>query len=88
MGKYMNGYDIYQRMKNKTEIPTAKLKLSEILEKLWTYLIVDFTTKLPLVAEKDIILVACNRLSKITYFVTITKEILVEELARHFRDNI
>ena len=47
------------------------------------YLIVDFITKLPLVAGKDAILVVCNRLSKITYFVATT-----EELARLFRDNM
>ena len=38
---------------------TEKLKLSEISEKLWTYLMVDFITKLPVVAGKDAILVIC-----------------------------
>ncbi len=37
---------------NRTEIPVGKLKLSKVLEKLWIYLIVDFITKLLLVAEK------------------------------------
>ena len=60
------------------------MKLSEVLEKPWTHLIVDFITKLPLVAGKDVILVVCNRLSKITHFVAT----LVEGLARLFRDNI
>ena len=41
---------------------------------------VDFITKLLLVAEKDAILVVCNKLSKIAYLVTITKEILAKEL--------
>ena len=49
---------------------------------------VDFITKLLLVAEKDAILVVCDRLSKIAYFVATTKETMVEELARLFRDNI
>jgi len=49
---------------------------------------VDFITKLPLVAGKDAILVVCNRLSKMTYFVTTTKGTLVEDLARLFKDNI
>jgi len=62
--------------------------LSEIPEKLWTYLIVDFITKLLLVAGKDIILVVCNSLFKMTYFVTIAKETLVKGLAQLFRDNI
>ena len=66
----------------------GKLKLSEVLEKLWTHLMVDFITKLPIVAGKDTILVVCNRLSKITHFVTTTEEISAEGLARLFRDNV
>jgi len=62
-------------------LPVGKLKLNEVLEKLWTYLMVDFVTKLLLVARKDTILVVCNRLSKMTYFVATTKETLVERLA-------
>ena len=46
---------------------------------------IDFITKLILVAKKNAILVVCNRLSKITYFV---KETLVEGLVWLFRDNI
>ena len=34
VGKYIDGYDMYQRMKNRTEVPVGKLKLIEILEKL------------------------------------------------------
>ena len=49
---------------------------------------VDFTTKLPLVARKDVILVVCDRLSKITHFVTTTEEISVEGWAWLFRDNV
>ena len=64
------------------------MKLSEVLEKLWIHLMVDFITKLLLVAKKDTILVVCDRLSKMIYFVTITEEILVERLVRLFRDNI
>jgi len=71
-----------------TKVPARKLKLSKILEKPWTYLIVKFITKLPLVAGKDIILVICNRLFKITHFVAIIEETLVEDLARLFKDNI
>jgi len=48
---------------------------------------VDFITKLPLVARKDVILVVCNKLSK-THFVATTEETSVEELARLFRDNM
>ena len=45
-------------------MPAEKLKLSKILEKPWTYLMVDLITKLLLVAGKDAILVVCDRLYK------------------------
>ena len=84
----MEECDICQRIKNRTEEIAGKLKLSEVLEKLWIYLIVDFIMKLLIVAGKNAILVVCNRLSKMTYFVVTTEETLVEGLARLFRDNI
>jgi len=49
---------------------------------------VDFITKLLLVAEKDAILVVYNRLSKMAYFVAITERTSIEELVRLFRDNV
>jgi len=49
---------------------------------------INFITKLPLVAIKDVILVICDRLSKITHLVAIIEEISVEELVRLFRDNL
>jgi len=49
---------------------------------------VDFIMKLLVVARKDAILVVCDRLSKMTHFVAITEETLVEELARLFRNNV
>ena len=52
------------------------------------YLTVDFITKLLLVAGKDVILVVCNRLSKITHFVATTEGTLVEGLTWLFRDNV
>ena len=77
-----------QRMKNRTEVPVEKLRLSKILEKLYTHLTVDFITKLPLVAGKYAILVVCDRLSKMTHFVATTEGTLAEGLARLFRNNI
>ena len=47
-------------MKNKTEEMVGKLKLSEVLKKLWTHIIVDFITKLLIVAGKNAILVVYN----------------------------
>jgi len=49
-------------MKNRIEVLMGKLKLSEVLEKLWTHLMVNFITKLLLVAGKNAIPVVCNRL--------------------------
>ena len=49
---------------------------------------VKFITNLLLVAEKDTILVVCNKLFKITHFIATTEEILVERLARLFRDDV
>ena len=88
MGKYIKGCNICQRIKNRTEILVEKLKLSEVSEKLWIYLMVDFITKLLLVAGKNVILVVYNRLSKIIYFVATIKEILAKELVQLFRDDV
>ena len=86
--RYVEECNMCQRIKNRIEAPIRKLKLSEVLERLWTYLTVDFITKLPLVAGKDAILIVCNRLFKMIHFITITEEMLAEGLARLFRDNI
>jgi len=75
-------------MKNRMEELAGKLKLSEVPKKPWLHITVDFITKLPVVAGKDTILVVCDWLSKMTYFVATTEGTLVEGLARLFRDNI
>ena len=75
-------------MKNRTEEPAGKLKLSEVPQKTWSHLTVDFITKLPVVAGKDVILVVCDRLSKMTHFVATTEGTSAEGLARLFRDNV
>ena len=77
-----------QRMKNRTEALVGKLMANEVPEKTWTHLTVDFITKLLLVAGKDVILVVCNRLSKIAHFVATTEEMMIERLVRLFRDNV
>ena len=84
----MEGCDLCQRMKNRTEEPAGKLKLSEVPKKPWSHLTVDFITKLPVVAGKDAVLVVCDRLSKMTHFVATTEGTTVEGLARLFRDNV
>ena len=88
VGRYVEECDGCQRMKNRTEKLVGKLKLSEVPEKPWTHLTVDFITKLLVVAGKDAILVVCNRLSKMTHFVATTEATSAEGLARLFRDNI
>jgi len=75
-------------MKNRTEAPAGKLITNEVLEKPWTYLIVDFITKLLLVVGKDTILVVCDRLSKIIYFVATIEETSAKGLVRLFRNNM
>ena len=88
VGKYVEGCDLCQRMKNRTEEPAGKLKVSEVPQKTWSHLTVDFITKLPVVAGKDAILVVCDRLSKMTHFVATTEGTSAEGLARLFRDNV
>jgi len=66
----------------------GKLKLGEVLEKLWMHILVDFITKLPIIAGKDAILVVCDRLSKMMHFVATTERTTAEGLARLFRDNV
>jgi len=88
VGRYVERCDLCQRMKNRIEKVVGKLKLSKVLEKLWTHLTMDFITKLPIVAGKDAILVVCNRLSKMAHFVATTEGTLAKGLARLFRDNV
>ena len=86
--KYVDRCDMCQKMKNQTEVLAGKLMVNEVLEKLWTHLMVDFITKLLLVARKYVILIVCDRLSKIAYFVTTTERTSAEGLAWLFRDNV
>ena len=88
MGRYVEGCDLCQRMKNRAEELAGKLKLGEVPEKPWTHLTVDFITKLLVVAGKDAILVVCDQLSKMTHFIATTKGTSAEGLVRLFRDNV
>jgi len=83
--KYVDRYNMCQKMKNRIEVPTEKMIANKVLKRPW---MVDFITKLLLVVEKDAILVVHNRLSKIVYFVTITKRMSAERLVQLFRDKI
>jgi len=88
VGRYMEGCDLCQRIKNRMEEPVGKLKLGEVSKKPWSHLMVDFITKLPVVAGKDAILVVCDQLSKMAHFVATTEGMSVEGLVRLFRDNV
>ena len=88
IGRYVEGCNLYQKIKNRTEELAEKLKLSEVPKKPWTHLTVDFIMKLPVVAKKDAILVVCDWLSKMTHFVATTEGTSAEGLARLFRDNV
>ena len=73
---------------NRMKEVAGKLKLSKVPEKPWTHLTVDFIMKLPIMAGKDVILVVCDRLFKMTHFVVTTEGTSVEGLARLFRNNM
>ena len=77
-----------QRMKNRMEALAGKLMTNEVLKKMWTHLMVEFITKLPLVAGKNAVLVVCDRLSKMAHFVATTEETSAEDLARLFWNNM
>jgi len=57
-------------------------------KKPWTHILVDFITKLLLVQEYNSILVVCDRMMKIAYFVPTMEKTLVKGVARLFWDNI
>ena len=86
--RHRDRYNLCQKIKNRIEVLVENFIMNEILEKLQIYLMVDFITKLLLVAGKYAILVVYDRLSKIAYFIAITKEILAEGLVKLFRNNI
>jgi len=82
--KYIESCDAYQRNKNHTKALAGKLMPNVVPEKPWSHTTVDFITKLPLVQEYDVILVVCDRITKIAHFVPITERTLAEEVARLF----
>ena len=88
MKKYVEGCDQCQRMKNRAEMLAGKLRLNNVPKKSWQHISVDFITKLPVSKDYDLILVVCNRFSKMLHFVTMTEKITAEELAKLFRDNV
>ena len=86
--RYVEGCDACQRNKNHTEQLVGKLMPNSILEKLWTHILADFITKLPLAQGYDSILVVVDRLTKMVHFIPTTEKTSAEGLARLFRDNV
>jgi len=88
MGRYMDRYDVYQRYKNQSEAPAGKLMSNAIPEKLWSHILTDFITKLPLAQGYDTILVVCNHFSKMVHFIATTEKTSAEGLTKLFRDYV
>ena len=85
---YVEGCNACQRNKNHTEQLAGKLIPNSISKKPWTHISADFITKLPLAQGYDSILVVVDWLTKIVHFILTTEKMLVEGLARLFRDNV
>ena len=69
-------------------MPSEKLRPTQIPERLWQHISVDFITKLRVSKDHDLILVVCDKFSKMLHFVATTEKTTVEGLARLFRDNV
>ena len=88
MERYIDGYNAYQRYKNQSKAPAGKLMPNMILEKPWSYISVDFITKLSLAQGYNAILVVCDQFSKMVHFIPTTEKTLAEGLAKLFRDHV
>jgi len=86
--QYVEGCDSCQRNKNHIEQPVGKLIPNSIPEKPWMHISADFITKLPLAQGYNTILVVVDQLTEIVHFIPTTEKIMVEGLAKLFRDNM
>ena len=84
----MEGYDQCQRMKNRAEMLAGKLRPNKVPERLWQHILMDFIMKLLMSKGYDLILIICNRFSKISHFVAMIEKMIAEELVRLFKDNV
>jgi len=75
-------------MKNRVEMPVEKSRPNEVLERLWQHILVNFITKLLVLKSHDLILVVCDRFSKMSHFVAMTEKTIAEGLVRLFKDNV
>ena len=86
--RYVERCDQCQRMKNREEMPVGKLRPNQVPEGPWQYILVDFIMKLPVSKDHDLILVICDRFSKMSHFVVMIEKMTVEGLTKLFRDNV
>jgi len=86
--QYVEGYDLCQRNKNRTEPPAGKLMPNEAPDKPWAHITADFIVKLPLSRGYDSILVVCDRLTKMAHFIPMTEKTSAEGLAVLFQDHV
>ena len=84
----MEGCDVCQRYKNRSEAPAGKLMPNTIPEKPWSHILADFITKLPLAQGYNAILVICDWFSKMAHFIATTEKTSAEGLAKLFQDHI
>jgi len=77
-------------MKNRAEMLAEKLRPNKVSERLWQNISVDFIMKSPVSKGHNLILVVYNRFLKMSHFVAMIEKtkIMVEGLARLFRDNV
>jgi len=88
IAKYVEGCNLCQRHKNRTEALAGKLMPNSIPEKPWRHISANFIVKLPLAQGYDAILVVCDRLTKMPHFIPTMEKTLAAGLARLFRDNV
>ena len=69
-------------------MPVEKSRPNEVLERLWQHILVNFITKLLVLKSHDLILVVCDRFSKMSHFVAMTEKTMAEGLVRLFKDNV
>jgi len=86
VGRYMDRCDACQRYKNRSEAPAGKLMPNAIPEKPWNHILADFITKLLLAQGYDVILVVCDRFSKMAHFIATMEKTSAEGLAKLFWD--
>jgi len=86
--QYVEGCDLCQRNKNRTEPPAGKLMPNAALDKPWVHITADFIVKLPLARGYGSILVVCNQLTKIAHFIPMTEKTSAEELVVLFWDHV